>query len=498
MLKRFLSISRRTQPDINKEFILITDASNYAIGAVLAQKDDEGKEQMIYAYSKSLNSAQKNYTVSEKELLAIVKSCEYFRHYLLGKKFLLKTDHQALTALQTSENLNSRLMRWSFALQEYDFELSYLKGDLNIADHLSRSLIQPPNPKGINSISTDISDSEKNDILEAYHINLGHGSSNSMKFSVSQKYSWPGIHKDIEDFVSKCVICLKSGGARINTKNNAINTTRPNELWEIDIIGPLHKTSNNYKFIIVGIDHYTKWIETQELKTKDMHSVAEFIQGKIVGKHGIPEKILTDQGCEFDNMFIKGLTSKLNIEFKMASPAHHQTVGAVERANQSLMNKLKKLTNFGNLSWDQHLEAATAAVNMSFNRSISTSPYIMKHGKLPDIEIDNKYGKTKINRCLINIKNARDKNFSTYAQKDIVKGKISASNNFKVNDSVLIFKRKLCDKMANEWKPGYKILEILSPTSFIVTNGRDNYRLNKIHIKLDTSKEGGEGDVVNI
>jgi RNase H-like domain found in reverse transcriptase/Reverse transcriptase (RNA-dependent DNA polymerase) len=113
----------RAQPNFEKEFILTTDASETGIGAILSQIDDNGVEKMISAFSKNFDKHQLNYSVTDKELLAVVKSINHYRHYLLGKEFLLKTDHKALTYLWETKNPTSRLLRWSMILQEYEFKI---------------------------------------------------------------------------------------------------------------------------------------------------------------------------------------------------------------------------------------------------------------------------------------------------------------------------------------------------------------------------------------
>ena len=107
----------RSQPDLNKDFIVITDASSTTIGGILAQRGDDGNEKMIYAFSKAMDKAQLNYSVTDKELLALVKTVEHFRHYLLGRKFILRTDHRALAYLWESKNPSSRLLRWSLMMK---------------------------------------------------------------------------------------------------------------------------------------------------------------------------------------------------------------------------------------------------------------------------------------------------------------------------------------------------------------------------------------------
>lgn len=124
-------------PDFSKRFKLITDASNFALGAVLTQNGHP----VCYA-SRTLNDHEKNYSTIEKELLAIVWGTKYFRPYLFGKEFDLQTDHQPikwLHAKYAGKDINPRLQRWLVSLGEYDIKIDYIKGkDNKIADFLSR------------------------------------------------------------------------------------------------------------------------------------------------------------------------------------------------------------------------------------------------------------------------------------------------------------------------------------------------------------------------
>lgn len=121
-------------PDFNKQFVLTTDASQFAIGAVLSQNDHP----ICYA-SRTLNEHEKNYSTIEKELLAIVWSTKYFRPYLYGIKFLIKTDHRPLIWLSGLKEPNSKLQRWKIKLNEYNYDIEFVKGKENqVADFLSR------------------------------------------------------------------------------------------------------------------------------------------------------------------------------------------------------------------------------------------------------------------------------------------------------------------------------------------------------------------------
>lgn len=137
--KRLLTSSPILQyPDFNKEFILTTDASIHAIGAVLSQ-GDIGKDLPIAYASRTLNKAESNYSTIERELLAIVWAVKHFRPYLFGRKFTIVTDHKPLTWLFSVKDPGSRLVRWRLKLEEFEYNIVYKSGKSNTnADALSR------------------------------------------------------------------------------------------------------------------------------------------------------------------------------------------------------------------------------------------------------------------------------------------------------------------------------------------------------------------------
>ena len=125
-------------PDLSREFMLRTDASDSGVGAILLQQYDDGIFPVAYA-SKKLLKREKNYSVIERECLAIVFGVKKFQKYLYGKEFVIQTDHAPLSYLQSSRAESGRLMRWSLFLQNYKFRLHAIKGSENVgADYLSR------------------------------------------------------------------------------------------------------------------------------------------------------------------------------------------------------------------------------------------------------------------------------------------------------------------------------------------------------------------------
>ena len=121
-------------PDEKKPYEVITDGSDYGLGAVLLQ---EGYP--IAFESRKLNSAELNYTVTEKEMLAVVHALRVWRCYLEGAQFTVFTDHVSNTFFQTQPSLSRRQARWSEFIQRFGvFKWEYFKGECNVADALSR------------------------------------------------------------------------------------------------------------------------------------------------------------------------------------------------------------------------------------------------------------------------------------------------------------------------------------------------------------------------
>ncbi|RVW77493.1 Retrovirus-related Pol polyprotein from transposon 297 [Vitis vinifera] len=116
-------------------FEVMCDASDFAIGAILGQIED-GKPYVIYYASKTLNEAQRNYTTTEKELLAVVFALDKFRAYLVGYFIIVFTGHSALKYLLTKQDAKARLIRWILLLQEFDLQIRDKKEVENVvANH---------------------------------------------------------------------------------------------------------------------------------------------------------------------------------------------------------------------------------------------------------------------------------------------------------------------------------------------------------------------------
>jgi len=128
-------------PDLDKEFRVEANASNYATGGVLSMKYSDEKWRPVAFISKSLSDTERNYEIHDKEMLAVVRCLEAWRHFLEGaaEKFEIWTDHKNLEYFMKAQKLNRRQARWALYLFRFNFTLKHVPGSkMGKADSLSR------------------------------------------------------------------------------------------------------------------------------------------------------------------------------------------------------------------------------------------------------------------------------------------------------------------------------------------------------------------------
>ena len=159
--------------NMNKPFVLSTDASGSAIGYILGQVDETGKEQAIAFGGRALHPDEKKWTITELECLAVIVGMETFKHYLKNNKFTVYTDHKALQWLHKTKDPTGRLGRWVLRIQEFNYEIVHREGKRNQnADAISRipySDEQAPTPSSTSVAAVDHDMvSESNPTLPGY------------------------------------------------------------------------------------------------------------------------------------------------------------------------------------------------------------------------------------------------------------------------------------------------------------------------------------------
>lgn len=126
-------------PKHDRDFIIMADASDKTIAAILAQKDDQGVERNVAYFSRKLLPRQINYGITQKECYAIAAAVIHWHQYIYGHKILVRTDHSSLRFLNTAAKHNAMLARWRILLSNYEITFEYIRGNLHSnADGLSR------------------------------------------------------------------------------------------------------------------------------------------------------------------------------------------------------------------------------------------------------------------------------------------------------------------------------------------------------------------------
>ena len=142
---------------MSKPFLITIDASGYAVGGILSQ-GKIGKDKPIAYTSRLLRGPELKYDTYEKETLEIIHAVRTFRPYLFGRKFTIATDHQPLIWFKTAD-LNTRVQKWRLKLSEYDYEVIYKPGKMNVnADALSRN---PIITQHVNVLTQDVAEAKR-------------------------------------------------------------------------------------------------------------------------------------------------------------------------------------------------------------------------------------------------------------------------------------------------------------------------------------------------
>jgi hypothetical protein len=342
---------------------LQTDASDYAVGGFLFQTNMEGVILPIRFVSKAFAAQQLRWSTPEKEAYAIVYAVTELRSLLLGRKFLLETDHQNLTFIDSGAS--PKILRWKLHLQEYDFSIRHIAGVKNIiADSVSRLCVSkpllPPRSRLEGSASLDaptvnsildvcapiICNPDRKAMIEAVHnAGVGHfGLNRTYAKLVEKGIVWPDMRDDIRLFIKQCPYCQFQSTIKpiIHSLPYTLATYAPMEMLCIDTIGPLPADDLGNQYIIAIIDAFTRYLALYPSKSTDACSAAEAILSHI-GRFGHPAYILSDRGTQFCNEVCDTLMHILGIQHKLTQPYSHEENSIIERSNKEVMRHLRGL-----------------------------------------------------------------------------------------------------------------------------------------------------------
>lgn len=429
------------QPDFSRPFFIQCDASTVGVGSVLFQVMSDGEEHPIAFHSKKLNSAQRNYSITELECYAAVLGVKHFRAYVEMMPFTIITDHASLKWLMGQKDLGGRLCRWSLKLQAFNFEIEHRKGSANIVpDALSRMYVEELIiPHAEISLHIDLespsfhstsyeelkatvrSDSAKfpylhlnepylyyksetpdlslnispwrlwvpND-LTAVLVKRAHlpplsahrGTSKTSEL-LQRWFYWPGMVKEVRDFVSKCQICKETKAPNKTLRplmGKQFVVERPWQRIYTDLLGPYPRSKHGNTHLLIVLDQFTKYVLLHPIRRADASTIVLFLETNVFHMFGTPETILTDNGAQYDSRMFANLLRRYGITHTLTA-IYSPQANASERVNRSILSAIRAELKEDQTDWDAHISSTAAALRNSVHDSTSYSPFYLLFGQ---------------------------------------------------------------------------------------------------------------------
>lgn len=430
-------------PDPSLPYIVTCDASDYAVGAVLSQKNGSGEWAVAFE-SRKLTDAERNYATYEKEILSIVHALRTWRHYVEGVPVAVYTDHSSLKYFLEQSTLSRRQVRWLEFLQGFgsDLTIQYLNGKSNVvADALSR---RPD--LAINAITGTVEvdpswfqqvmagyqqdetcrrilkgeinnaddfviedglifklvastkklyipavDALRTKIIAANHdtVSAGHCGMDRTYELIARFYYWPKMKELIRTYVSTCVHCQQNKASNQKPGGLLHPLPIPGKRWEhvtMDLITQLPATQAGYDAIVTFVDKLSKMAHFVPTKTTiTAPELAQLFLSQVVRLHGLPKVLISDRDSKFTSDFWRTLFATLGVDLRLSTAFHPQTDGQSERANRTIEEMIRGYVGGDHNDWDTLLAPLEIAYNNAVNASTGCSPYYLNYGDHPNL-----------------------------------------------------------------------------------------------------------------
>ncbi|KAK9057995.1 hypothetical protein SSX86_022835 [Deinandra increscens subsp. villosa] len=430
-------------PDFSKLFVIECDASSDGVGAILSQKDHP-----VAYFSKGFSPSNRFKSAYDRELLALVLAVQKWSHYLLGRHFLIRTDHYTLKFLLEQRITTTEQQRLLLKLMPYDFSIVHKAGKENKgADALSRrphsgellTLVIPfcvevadikaglqtdlftsnlikklqKDPSSVPNFSLvdqflfhygrivipEMHDLRLKLLQEAHDTPIGgHGGFLKTYKRLSSRYYWPKMKQDVREFVQQCVICQQQKYQTLAPAGLLQPLPIPDQIWEdvsMDFIVGL-PPSSRFDTILVVVDRLSKYAHFICLSHPyTAKGVASVFCKEIVRLHGFPRSIVSDRDVVFLSNFWQELFRLSQTKLKRSTAYHPQTDGQTEVLNRCLEAYLRCFASEQPTKWSVYLPWAEYSYNTGYHTATGTTPFSIVYGREPPSLFPYVAGETK-------------------------------------------------------------------------------------------------------
>lgn len=363
--------------DHRLDTVLFCDASQSAIAGVLCQKADNLR--VVGYYSKTLTQTQTKYNIYTKELLAIVKSVEFFKQFLHGIVFKVHTDNSALAFFKSSKQVLDKYTRWLLFLEEFNIIIEHISGNQNTyADALTR--LEQVRTQ-VNTLESDnkqksvLKPEDVYRVLTRFHKQQGnHIGANKLSELVREKYKIKNLDELVELYLSKCKACQN-----VNQHTRRMGYSRPkppgepNTRWYSDLLGPF-PVSNGKTTILVIIDHSSRFAQAHLMNSTTGESMKSIFE-LAFRVYGRPLTLVTDNESAFRSAVFKKFLQICGVEH-ILTPAHHSAAnGIAERFNKTLLEALIKYSiDDPSREWSERVDEVVQRYNSTKHRVTKFKP----------------------------------------------------------------------------------------------------------------------------
>ena len=313
--------------------------------------------------------------------------------------------------------------------------------------------------------------------------------------SIRRKYFWPNLFKDLNEYVTACVICQTRSLQKIRQPLKETDIPPyPMAKVSLDLSGPYPTSLFGNKYIIALVDWYSGWPEVYAVPDKTAETVAHLLLEEIFPRHGSCLQIVTDNGTENVNNVVKQTLQTLNIDHVLTSVYHPQSNAKVERFHRTLHDVLAKRLADDQQTWDLHLNQALAAIRFNVSESSRYSPFYLMYNRDVVLPVDNllkprrKYHGEESHKITLqeqhkafvtvrnNLRKAKRRQ-AKYADRN------TKPIDFEVGDPVYYKNNQRKGKLDLKWKPFYRIIEKRGPVTYIIKSQLDG-STSKVHAEM--------------